>query len=55
MTRLLNQMGGNIETNIESVLDVLEQYSNSNYMHKVKTDNIKEHLLLLANGVNLFR
>jgi len=52
LTVLLNQMGDNIETNIDSVLNVLEQYSHSNYMNKVKTDNIKEHLLSLANGVN---
>jgi methyl-accepting chemotaxis protein len=52
LTRLLNQMGGNIETNIDNVLDVLEQYSNHDYMNKVKTDGIKEHLLKLANGVN---
>lgn len=45
-------MGGTIETNIDGVLNVLEQYSNSNYMNKVKTDGIKEHLLNLANGVN---
>ena len=52
LTSLLNQMGGNIESNIDSVLDVLEEYSNSNYMNKVKTNGIKEHLLKLANGVN---
>jgi len=52
LTKLLNQMGGNMESNIDSVLTVLEQYSNSNYMNKVKTDGIKEHLLSLANGVN---
>ena len=52
LTSLLNQMGGNMETNIDGVLNVLEQYSNSNYMNKAKTDGIKEHLLKLANGVN---
>ncbi len=52
LTRLLNQMGSNVEANIDNVLEVLEQYSNSNYMNKVKTDGIKEHLLKLANGVN---
>jgi len=52
LTKLLNQMGGTIETNIDGVLDVLEQYSNSNYITKVNTNGIKEHLLKLANGVN---
>jgi len=52
LTTLLNQMGSNIETNIDQVLDVLEEYSNSNYMNKVKTAGIKKHLFKLANGVN---
>jgi methyl-accepting chemotaxis protein len=52
LTKLLNQMGSNVESNIDNVLNVLEQYSNSNYMNHVKTDGIKEHLLKLANGVN---
>ena len=52
LTNLLNQMGTNMEKNIDGVLDVLEQYSNSNYMNKVKTDGIKEHLFKLASGVN---
>ncbi len=52
LTKLLNQMGAHLEINIENVLDILEQYSNSNYMNKVKTEGIKEHLLKLANGVN---
>lgn len=49
---LLNQMGDNLEKNINSVLHTLGEYSNSNYMNKVKTTDIKKHLLLLANGVN---
>jgi methyl-accepting chemotaxis protein len=52
LTTLLNQMGTNMEHNIDGVLNVLEQYSNYNYMGKVQTDGIKEHLLKLANGVN---
>ena len=52
LTTLLNKMGTNIEENIENVLDVLEQYSNYNYLNKVETKGIKEHLLKLANGVN---
>jgi len=52
LIKLLNQMGVNIEKNINSVLNILEQYSNSNYMNKVETKGIKKHLLLLANGVN---
>jgi methyl-accepting chemotaxis protein len=52
LIRLLNQMGNNIEKNIDSVLSVLNEYTNSNYMNKVKTETIKKHLLSLANGVN---
>lgn len=52
LTNLLNQMGGNLESNIDSILDVLEQYSNSNFINKTNTSGIKEHLLKLANGVN---
>jgi methyl-accepting chemotaxis protein len=52
LTELLNKMGSTIEINIDSVLNILEQYSNSNYLETVKTGEVKEHLLSLANGVN---
>jgi len=53
LTKLLNQMGERLESNIENILDVLNQYTNYKYVNKVKTDGIKKHLLELANGVNL--
>ncbi len=49
---VLNKMATNLESNIENVLDVLEDYSKYNYLKKVDNKNIKEHLLKLANGVN---
>jgi len=52
LTVLLNQMGSNMETNIDNVLNILEEYSNSNYLNKVNTNGVKEHLFKLANGVN---
>ena len=52
LTVLLNQMGSNMETNIDNVLNILEEYSNSNYINKVNTTGVKEHLYKLANGVN---
>ena len=52
LTSLLNQMGANIESNINNILDVLEEYSNYNYLKKVDTSGIKDHLLKLANGIN---
>ncbi|MGB5793900.1 methyl-accepting chemotaxis protein [Poseidonibacter sp.] len=52
LTSLLNKMGENLEHNIENVLDILEAYSNSDFMDKVKTEGIKEHLFRLSTGVN---
>ncbi len=52
LTTLLNKMGSNMQTNIDSVLDVLNQYTNHNYLNKVDTRNNKEHLLKLAEGIN---
>ena len=52
LTKLLNQMGSNLENNIDGILDVLEEYSNNKFLNKVKTEGIKEHLLKLANGIN---
>jgi methyl-accepting chemotaxis protein len=52
LTTLLNKMGATMESNIDGVLNVLEEYSNYNYMNKVEKEGIKEHLLKLANGVN---
>jgi len=52
LTSLLNQMGEHLESNIDGVLVILDQYSNANYINKVNTSGIKEHLLKLASGVN---
>jgi methyl-accepting chemotaxis protein len=52
LTRLLNQMAGTIEVNIDNILDVLEEYSNGKYLNKVHTNGVKAHLEKLANGVN---
>ncbi|WP_228155925.1 methyl-accepting chemotaxis protein [Poseidonibacter lekithochrous] len=49
---VLNNMATNLEKNIDNILEVLEQFSNYNYMSKVDTNGIKEHLERLANGVN---
>ena len=45
-------MANNLENNIENVLDILEQYTKYNYLSKIPTKDLKEHLLKLANGVN---
>jgi len=49
---LLNQMGTKMETNINSVLDILDQYTHYNYMNRVEKGDIKEHFLRLSEGVN---
>ncbi|MFA9375080.1 MAG: methyl-accepting chemotaxis protein, partial [Poseidonibacter sp.] len=52
LTNVLNNMGTNLERNIDNILDVLEQFSNYNYLNKVDKTGIKEHLAKLADGVN---
>ncbi|MDY0322354.1 MAG: methyl-accepting chemotaxis protein, partial [Arcobacteraceae bacterium] len=52
LKEVLNQMANNLENNIDHVLNILEQYSNYNYLNKVDQKGLKEHLLKLANGVN---
>ena len=52
LTNVLNKMGSNLERNIDNILDVLEQFSNYNYLNKVDKTGIKEHLAKLADGVN---
>ena len=49
---VLNKMADNLESNIDNVLHVLEEYSQYHYLNKISTNDIKEHLLKLANGVN---
>ena len=52
LKKVLNNMGENLEKNINSILDILEQYANYNYLNKIDKQGLKEHLLKLANGVN---
>ena len=49
---VLNKMADNLELNIDNVLHVLEEYSQYQYLNKISTKEVKEHLLKLANGVN---
>ena len=52
LKKVLDSMGNHIEANIENVLNILEQYSNYNYLNKVDNSKVKHQLLDLANGVN---
>jgi methyl-accepting chemotaxis protein len=49
---VLNNMASNLESNIDNVLHILEEYAHYNYLNKIPTKDIKEHLLKLTNGVN---
>jgi methyl-accepting chemotaxis protein len=49
---VLNKMADNLESNIDNILHILEEYSNYHYLNKISTKDVKEHLLKLANGVN---
>ncbi len=52
LKNVVNNMASNLESNIDNVLYILEEYSNYHYLQKISTKDIKEHLLKLANGVN---
>ena len=52
LKNVVNKMASNLESNIDNVLNILEQYTHYNYLNKISTKDIKEHLLKLANGVN---
>ncbi|MDD2895738.1 MAG: methyl-accepting chemotaxis protein [Aliarcobacter sp.] len=52
LKKVVNNMAEHLETNVANVLDVLEEYSQYNYLNKVKTTDIKKDLLKLAEGVN---
>ena len=49
---VLNKMADNLETNIDNVLHIIEEYSAYKYLNKIDTKHLKEHLLKLASGVN---
>ncbi|QKF91041.1 methyl-accepting chemotaxis protein [Arcobacter cloacae] len=53
LKNVVNNMANNLETNIDNVLNILEQYAHYNYLNKISTKDLKEHLLKLANGVNI--
>jgi|TARA_R110002033_G_scaffold10172_8_gene33413 methyl-accepting chemotaxis protein len=49
---VLNDMAQTIETNINNVLYIVEEYARYNYLGRINEDGLKEHLLKLASGVN---
>ena len=52
LKKVLDSMGSHMESNIENILDVLEQYTNYDFIKKVDNTKVKNQLLDLANGVN---
>jgi methyl-accepting chemotaxis protein len=52
LKEVLNKMADNLETNIDNVLHIIEEYSSYHYLNKIDTKHLKEHLLKLASGVN---
>ena len=49
---VINQMAQELEQNIVNILKVIDEYSRYNYMNKVDTSKISNHILKLADGVN---
>ncbi|MGB5917613.1 methyl-accepting chemotaxis protein [Arcobacter sp.] len=52
LTSIMNNMSINLEKNIDDILEVMSDYSNSNYKTKISIDKKKAHLEKLARGVN---
>ena len=50
---VLNKMADNLEKNINNVLEILNEYSSHNYINRTNPEGLKEHLLNLANNVNI--
>ena len=53
LKNVLNKMADNLESNIDNILHILEEYSGYHYLNKISTKDLKEDLLKLANGVNI--
>ena len=49
---VLNDMAQTIETNINNVLFIVEEYSKYNYLGRINEEGLEEHLLKLASGIN---
>jgi len=55
LKEVLNQMAINLESNINHVLEVLNEYSNYNYLNSIDSSHLKAHFKKLADGVNLLK
>ena len=52
LKEILNSMGNKMETNIDNILTILDQYTKYNYINRVDTSHVKNQILKLSNGVN---
>ncbi len=52
LKEVLNQMAEVLEKNVENILSILEKQTHYNYLEKVNTQGLKNHLLKMANSVN---
>ncbi len=52
LKEVLNKMGEHMEDNVNQVLNVLEQYTNHNYLEKVDHKNLTQHFKKLSLGLN---
>ncbi len=50
---VLNEMAQTLETNVENVLKILEEYSNNNFLNKADKEGLKGQLFNLADNVNI--
>ncbi|MCT7561073.1 methyl-accepting chemotaxis protein [Aliarcobacter butzleri] len=49
---VMNKMAEELEQNIVNVLKIIDEYSEYNYVNKVDTTKVSNHILKLASGVN---
>jgi len=52
LKNVLNEMAKTLESNVENVLKVLQEYSNHNFIHQASKEGLKGLLLHLANNTN---
>ncbi|NQY93421.1 MAG: methyl-accepting chemotaxis protein [Campylobacteraceae bacterium] len=52
LKEVLNKMGEHMEDNVNQVLNILEQYTQYNYLEKVDHKNLIQHFKKLSLGVN---
>jgi methyl-accepting chemotaxis protein len=52
IARIINNLNESLKTNFEQILNILNLYSNQNYISRITTKDLLGSFKLLANGVN---